>query len=142
MNILVIHGPNLNLLGKRDEKHYGSFTQEELYQEVADYFKDHDFTFFQSNHEGEIIDVIQQAQSDDYDAILINPGAYTHTSIAIRDALEASSLIKVAVHLSNIEARESFRKTDYIKDVCHARYMGKKIDSYIEAIQFIESILP
>lgn len=141
MNILVIHGPNLNMLGMRNEKHYGTFTLEELYDEISDYFLAHDFSFFQSNYEGEIIDVIQHAIEDNYDAILINPGAYTHTSIAIRDALEAIDIIKVEVHLSDIEAREDFRKVDYIKDVCHQRFMGKKMDSYIEAIKFIETLV-
>lgn len=141
MNILVIHGPNLNMLGKRDEKHYGTFTLEDLYGEVSDYFETHEFSFFQSNHEGELIDVIQHAEDDNYDALLINPGAYTHTSIAIRDALELISIPKVEVHLSNIDQREDFRKIDYIKDVCHERFMGKKIDSYIEAIKFIENLV-
>ncbi len=141
MNILVIHGPNLNMLGKRNEKIYGTFTLDELYGEISDYFLAHEFFFFQSNHEGELIDVIQNAEEDNYDAILINPGAYTHTSIAIRDALESVDLIKVEVHLSNIDQREDFRKIDYIKDVCHNRFMGQKIDSYIEAIKFIETFL-
>lgn len=140
MNILVIHGPNLNMLGKRNEKHYGTFTLDELYQEIADYFEDIEFSFFQTSYEGEIIDVIHQAEEDGYDALIINPGAYTHTSIAIRDALECIDMIKVEVHLSDIDQREPFRKIDYIKDVCHARFMGKKIDSYIEAIKYIQSL--
>ncbi|MCD4826417.1 MAG: 3-dehydroquinate dehydratase [Acholeplasmataceae bacterium] len=141
MNILVIHGPNLNMLGKRDAKHYGTFTLDDLYAEIADYFVDDEFSFFQSNHEGELIDVIQHAEEENYDALLINPGAYTHTSIAIRDALELIYMPKVEVHLSDIENREDFRKIDYIKDVCHERFMGKKIDSYIEAIQFIKNLV-
>lgn len=141
MNILVMHGPNLNMLGKRDEKHYGTFTLEDLYGEIADYFIDHEFSFYQSNHEGELIDVIQHAEEENYDALLINPGAYTHTSIAIRDALELISIPKVEVHLSDIDQREDFRKIDYIKDVCQKRFMGKKIDSYIEAIKFIEHLV-
>ncbi len=141
MNILVLHGPNLNMLGKRNVEHYGTFTLDDLYQEIADYFEEIEFFFFQSNHEGELIDVIQHAEHDLYDAILINPGAYTHTSIAIRDALESVELLKVEVHLSDIEKRESFRKIDYIKDVCQKRFMGKKIDSYIEAIQYIKENL-
>lgn len=140
MNILVIHGPNLNMLGRRNEKHYGTFTLDELYQEIADYFEDIEFSFFQTSYEGEIIDVIHQAEEDGYDALIINPGAYTHTSIAIRDALECIDIIKVEVHLSDIEQREPFRKIDYIKDVCHQRFMGKKIDSYIEAIKYIQSL--
>jgi 3-dehydroquinate dehydratase-2 len=129
------------MLGKRDEKHYGTFTLEDLYAEISDYFVDHEFSFFQSNHEGELIDVIQHAEDENYDALLINPGAYTHTSIAIRDALDIISIPKVEVHLSDIDQREDFRKIDYIKDVCHQRFMGKKIDSYIEAIQFVESLV-
>ena len=141
MNILVIHGPNLNMLGKRNETHYGSFTLNDLYNEVSDYFPDHEFSFFQSNHEGELIDAIQHVEDENYDALLINPGAYTHTSVAIRDALEILHIPKVEVHLSDIEKREDFRKIDYIKDVCHERFMGKKIDSYIEAIKYIENLL-
>lgn len=141
MKLLVIHGPNLNMLGYRDQKHYGSFTLEDLYDELSDHFLEIDFTFFQSNFEGEIIEVIQEAYDGEYDAILINPGAYTHTSIAIRDALEMISIPKVEVHLSDLEAREPFRKVDYIHDVVDARFMGKKIDSYVEAIHFLKDIV-
>ena len=141
MKLLVIHGPNLNMLGYRNPEHYGHFTLEDLYDALSDSFLDIDFTFFQSNFEGEIIEVIQEAVDDEYDALLINPGAYTHTSIAIRDALEIFSYPKVEVHLSDIEKREDFRKIDYIKDVVDARFMGKKIDSYIEAIHFLKEMV-
>jgi len=137
MKLLVIHGPNLNMLGKRNPKHYGSMTLNDLYQTLSDEFPDIQFTFFQSNFEGEIIEVIHETFTDAYDAILINPGAYTHTSIAIRDALEMVNIPKVEVHLSDITKRENFRKIDYIKDVVCQTFMGKQVDSYIEAIAYI-----
>ncbi len=141
MRLLVIHGPNLNMLGYRDAKYYGSFSLEDLYDELSDLFLDVDFTFFQSNFEGELIEVIQDTIDSDYDALLINPGAYTHTSIAIRDALEIVPFPKAEVHLSNIEAREDFRKIDYMHDVVDGRFMGKQIDSYVEAINFLKDIV-
>jgi 3-dehydroquinate dehydratase II len=139
MNILVIHGPNLNMLGKRDQKQYGNLTLEGLYDFMTQSFENIDFTFYQSNHEGEIIDIIQDAMNLQYDALIINPGALTHTSIALRDALEILKILKVEVHLSNINQRESFRATNYIKDVVDATFMGKQKDSYIEAILFLQS---
>ncbi len=141
MKLLVIHGPNLNMLGYRDERQYGSFTLEDLYDELSDYYLDIDFTYFQSNFEGELIEVIQETIDGEYDAILINPGAYTHTSIAIRDALDMIHIPKAEVHLSNIEEREDFRRVDYIFDVVDGRFMGKKIDSYVEAIDFLKELV-
>ncbi len=141
MKLLVMHGPNLNMLGHRDEHHYGSFTLEDLYDALSDHFLDVDFTFFQSNFEGELIEVIQESIDGEYDALLINPGAYTHTSIALRDALDMLHFPKAEVHLSNIEAREAFRKIDYIEDVVDARFMGKQIDSYVEAIDFLKEMV-
>ncbi|MBE0700779.1 MAG: 3-dehydroquinate dehydratase [Acholeplasmataceae bacterium] len=139
MNLLVIHGPNLNMLGKRNQALYGSMTLENLYEFLTNAFVEIEFTFLQTNHEGEIIDTIQQAVGSTYDALLINPGAYTHSSIAIRDALEMLSIPKVEVHFSNIEQREPFRKTDFIQDVVDARFMGKKHESYLEAVEFLQS---
>lgn len=137
MNLLVIHGPNLNMLGKRNQEIYGTFSLDDLYDMVSGEFPEVEFTFFQSNHEGELIEVIHHAMEDDYDALLINPGAYTHTSIAIRDALEMLSIPKAEVHLSDIMNREPFRKIDFITDVVDGRFMGKKIGSYTEAIAFL-----
>jgi 3-dehydroquinate dehydratase-2 len=137
MNILVIHGPNLNMLGKRKKEHYGTFTLEELYESISDQYQSVEFSFYQSNYEGEILEVLHQSIEESYDAILINPGALTHTSIALRDALEIIDILKVEVHLSNIDDREPFRKINYIKDVCDASFMGKKIESYFDAIDFI-----
>ena len=140
MNILLIHGPNLNMLGKRDPKLYGSMTQAELFEVIVDTFPKHEFTFSQSNYEGELIDVIQNSLSEPYDALVINPGALTHTSIALRDALELLTIPKVEVHLSDIDSREPFRKLDYIQDVVNARFMGKKENSYIEAIKYLTNL--
>lgn len=137
MNLLVIHGPNLNMLGRRNPELYGRFTLEDLYDELSDTFQDVEFTFYQSNYEGELIEVIQQAMDEPFDALLINPGALTHTSVALRDALEMLEIPKVEVHLSDIMKREDFRKIDLIHDVCQARFMGKKMDSYLEAITYL-----
>jgi len=134
MKIAVIHGPNLNMLGKRNPKHYGTLTLDQIDQTIIDRFSDIDFIFFQSNHEGEIIDFIQTLTVD---ALVINAAAYTHTSVAIRDALELLDMMKVEVHLSDITNREDFRKINYIKDVVDQTFYGKKDQSYLEAIEYI-----
>src|SRR5690554_712544 len=134
MKIAVIHGPNLNMLGKRDPKHYGTLTLDQIDQTIMDHFSHVDFIFFQSNHEGEIIDFIQQLTVD---ALVINAAAFTHTSVAIRDALELLDMMKVEVHLSDITNREDFRKINYIKDVVDQTFYGKKEQSYLEAIEYI-----
>ncbi len=134
MKIAVIHGPNLNMLGKRDPKHYGTLTLDQIDQTIMDHFSHVDFIFFQSNHEGEIIDFIQQLTVD---ALVINAAAFTHTSVAIRDALELLDIVKVEVHLSDITNREDFRKINYIKDVVDQTFYGKKEQSYLEAIHYI-----
>lgn len=135
MKILIINGPNLNMLGKRDKSHYGSFTLEEVNQQIKDKYLDVKFEFYQSNHEGSIIDKIQN--SFHYDALIINAGGYTHTSIAIRDALEILDILKVSVHLSNYLEREDFRRVDYLKDVVLKVFYGKRINSYFEAIDYL-----
>lgn len=140
MRIIIIHGPNLNKLGQRDQNIYGSVTQENLFQTIIDSFPNISFTFFQSNHEGELIDLIQTVDKTDYEGLIINPAGYTHTSVAIRDALDMVKIPKVEVHLSDIEAREPFRQIDVIKDVCDQRFMGKKVESYIEAVRYLENV--
>lgn len=134
MKIVIINGPNINMLGKRSEKHYGKFTLDDLNLLIEKTFPNISFEFFQSNHEGFIIDFLQNL---DADGILINAAAYTHTSIGIRDALELIKIPKVEVHLSNIDQREDFRKINYIKDVVDASFYGKKEQSYIEGVSFI-----
>ena len=134
MKITIVNGPNLNMLGKRESKHYGNFTLNDLNLLIERTFPNVNFTFFQSNHEGSIIDYLQDLQTD---ALIINAGAYTHTSIAIRDALVMLSIPKVEVHLSDVDNREDFRKIDYIRDVVDYHVVGKKEQSYIEAIRFL-----
>lgn len=129
--ILVIHGPNLNLLGTREKDIYGVITLAQINQQLSEVASENQIyiQFFQSNHEGAIVDTIQDARHS-FDAILINPAAYTHTSIAIRDAIAAVSLPTVEVHLSNIHAREEFRKTSFTAPVCIGQISGFGIHSY------------
>ena len=131
MNILVINGPNLNLLGSREPEIYGHETLDEIMSWLADQreAKGHKLEFYQSNHEGAIIDRIHQAL-DQADGILINPGAYTHYSYAIRDALAAVGIPTVEVHLSAIDQREPFRRTSVINDICISQVFGKGKEGY------------
>lgn len=140
MKILVINGPNLNLLGIREPTVYGHQTYEDLCQKITDYGKQkgHDITICQSNHEGQLVDWIQAAYQR-YDGIVINPAAYTHTSIAILDALKAVNIVTVEVHLSDINKREHFRKKSYISEYCFQTVTGLGIDGYLVAIQHLES---
>jgi 3-dehydroquinate dehydratase II len=134
MKILVLNGPNLNLLGRRKPEHYGTDTLEAVNAYIADYFSKVELHFHQSNHEGEIIDQIQAAHKR-FQGLVINPGAYTHYSYAIRDALESCGLPVVEVHLSNIDQREEFRRTSVISPVCWGTISGFGRYGYILAIQ-------
>lgn len=131
MRILVLHGPNLNLLGMREPEIYGKTTLDDINRELEEKARDlHvELDFFQSNHEGDLVDRIQSAMGK-CDAILINAGAYTHTSIAIRDALAAVKIPVFEVHISNIHAREKFRHNSYIAPVARAISMGFGPASY------------
>ncbi|RAP33940.1 type II 3-dehydroquinate dehydratase [Candidatus Marinamargulisbacteria bacterium SCGC AG-439-L15] len=135
MKILIIHGPNLNLLGKREPEIYGTKTLEEINTDCKSFAETHNSTIdcFQSNHEGEIIETIQNA-SGQYDGLIINPGAFTHYSIAIRDALASLTIPKIEVHLSNIYKREEFRKTSYTAGACDGVITGFGDTSYILAL--------
>lgn len=136
--ILVLHGPNLNMLGKRDPEQYGTKTMGDLQDYIQSKAPDVEFTFMQSNHEGELIDRIHQEVSETrHDGVILNLGAFTHTSVAIRDALEMISIPKVEVHLSNIHARESFRHTSYSGGVCKGIISGFGFQGYHFAIQAI-----
>lgn len=136
MKILVIHGPNLNLLGHREPEIYGTITLEELNQELAEYGRHQNVEahFFQSNHEGELIDRIHEA-AEKYDGLIINPAGYTHTSIALRDALRACGVPAVEVHLSNIHAREEFRRHSVTAASCIGQISGFGAESYKLGIQ-------
>jgi len=131
--ILVIHGPNLNLLGQREKDIYGQTTLEEINAALTEVANEHDAVLdvLQSNHEGEIVDAIGKVKENQISAILINPAAYTHTSVAIRDAITAVDVPAVEVHISNIYAREDFRHTSLIAPVCHGQISGFGVDSYI-----------
>ena len=136
MNILVINGPNLNLLGERDTSIYGKETLDQLMNKLESQSKPkiNKFHFFQSNHEGEIIDVIHHKRNW-ASGIIINPGALTHYSYAIRDAIEAVRIPTAEVHLSNINNRESFRKTSVISDVCICQIQGLGGKGYFKALE-------
>ena len=118
-SILVVHGPNLNLLGSREPEVYGKTTLEDIHRKLEQLAKSHAVSLdtFQSNHEGELIDRIQKAKQDGVDFIIINPGAFTHTSVALRDVLAGVAIPFIEVHLSNIHQREEFRKHSYLSDI-------------------------
>lgn len=139
MNILVINGPNLNMLGIREPALYGSGTYDALCEKIEAYCLDKNMkvTFFQSNHEGALVDRIQEAYRDGTDGIVINPGAYTHTSIALLDAVKAVGIPTVEVHISKVEEREAFRQISYIRAACVATVTGKGFDGYLEAIDIL-----
>jgi 3-dehydroquinate dehydratase-2 len=136
LKILIINGPNLNLLGKRDTSIYGSDTLSDINDFIKSRFKNDHFDFFQSNHEGNIIDKIHQV-SEDHAGIVINPGAYAHYSYAIRDAIEACSIPVIEVHLSNIYEREEFRRVSVTAAACTEIITGEGKHGYIEAVQKI-----
>ena len=139
MKILVINGPNLNFLGIREKGIYGTMTYEDLVKLLEEKGKEtgNEIAVFQSNHEGAIIDRIQEAYFDKTEGIIINPGAFTHYSYAIRDALASVELPKVEIHISDITKREEFRKISVIKEVCQKQIYGKGIPGYLEAVEYL-----
>ena len=137
MRILILNGPNLNLLGKRDNQHYGNLSLNNLEEILKKEFPKHQFTFLQSNIEGELIDQIQNS-AEEFDALIINPGGYAHTSIAIRDALADVSLQKIEVHLSHLAKRENFRQNLITATGCDGYISGFKEYSYLAAVYLIE----
>ena len=142
MKFLVINGPNLNMLGIREPGVYGNGTYEELLaliRRTAE-AENVDVDFFQSNHEGALVDAIQQAYGV-YDGLILNPGAYTHTSIAILDALKAVRLPAVEVHISDVSQREPFRQISYAGMACVKTYMGLGFDGYCQALLFLKRFL-
>ncbi|OQY10913.1 MAG: type II 3-dehydroquinate dehydratase [Marinitoga sp. 4572_148] len=138
--ILVINGPNLNMLGKRPENAYGSFTYNDLLEKINNWSLKNGIPVevFQSNSEGEIIDRLQK---EDYKGLIINAGAYTHYSYAIRDALEILNLPKIELHISNIYKREEFRKKSVIAPVCDGQITGLGLEGYILALEYLKKIM-
>lgn len=139
MKILVINGANLNMLGIREPGIYGSETYEDLKALISEHAaeKNIDVEFYQSNHEGDLVDAIQKAYFDKLDGIVINPGAYTHTSLAIADAVKAVKIPTVEVHISDVTTREAYRQISYIREVAAKTIMGKGFKGYLEAIDFL-----
>jgi 3-dehydroquinate dehydratase-2 len=141
MRIRLIHGPNLNKLGQREPERYGTLTHDELVTLVQSYARSQglEVQVKQSNHEGDLIDYLHQAGNDSR-AVIINPAAYTHTSIALLDAVRSISIPVVEVHLTDIESREPFRRVSYIKDAVVARFFGKGIQSYYDAVDYLKEV--
>ncbi|MFR4777984.1 MAG: type II 3-dehydroquinate dehydratase [Finegoldia magna] len=137
MKLFIINGPNLNMLGIREPEIYGKLTLQDIESKINLYCAKNqiDVEFYQSNHEGEIVDIIQSAYKK-ADGIIINPAAYTHTSVAILDALKAVDVDTVEVHLSDVDEREDFRKLSYVSLFAKKVIKGKGADGYIEAIDF------
>ena len=144
MNVLVINGPNLNMLGIREPAHYGTGTYKDLCDQIEAHCqaKGISVRFYQSNHEGALVDRIQQAYFDGEDAIVINPGAYTHTSIALLDAVKSVGIPTVEVHISKVEQREAFRQVSFIRQACVATITGKGFAGYLEAIDILTEKQP
>lgn len=136
--ILILNGPNLNLLGRRDPALYGTRSMEQIVLAVQREYPDLWLEYVQSNHEGDLIDRLQQADSDTYLGIILNAGGYTHTSVSIRDAVEICQVPVIEVHLSDITQREFFRQKSLLTDVCSQTFMGKTC--YEEAVRYIMSL--
>lgn len=144
MKVLVINGANMNLLGKREPEIYGGETladlEKTIRREAERLQMNCSLDFFQSNHEGEIIDAIHRAMEDGKDAIILNPGAFTHYSYAIRDAIKATGIRTVEVHMSNIHGREEFRSHSVIAPVCMGQISGFGFKSYLAALYLVNSL--
>ena len=143
MKILVINGPNLNMLGIREPNHYGRETYADLVDKIRRYCRERgiDVEQYQSNHEGDLVDKIQSAYGN-AQGIVINPGAYTHTSIAILDAVKAVGIPTVEVHISKVEEREDFRQISFVRLACIKTITGHGTDGYLEAIDLLSGDLP
>lgn len=137
MKILILNGPNLNMLGNRDIEKYGSLTLNDIENKIKSEFQSHSFEFYQSNLEGELVTKIQTADGR-FDGIIINPGGYAHTSVAIKDALEDCKLPKIEVHLSNLSKREDFRQVLLTASSCDGYVSGFKENSYLSGVYLLE----
>jgi 3-dehydroquinate dehydratase-2 len=143
MKIYVINGPNLNMLGEREPEIYGKENYASLLEQCESHAKEIgvELVLYQSNHEGAIVDKIQEAYFAGAEGIVINPGAYTHTSIAILDAVKAVKLPTVEVHISKVEEREEFRQISYVRLAAQKTITGKGISGYLEAMDFLKELL-
>ena len=139
MKILILNGPNLNLLGRREPEIYGRISFEEYLPQLRERFSQHELSYFQSNHEGVLIDKLQEADGQ-YDAVVINPGAYAHTSIALADCIRAISIPVVEVHISDISKREPYRQHSFTAEACINCISGLGMEGYAKAVESI--VLP
>ena len=139
MKILIINGPNLNFLGIREPSVYGSKTYDDLCRLIKAHAdkKGVEVAFYQSNHEGDLVDKIQEAYFNKVDAIVFNPAAYTHTSVAVADALKGVGIPTVEVHISDVSKREAFRQISYVREVAVKTICGRGFDGYLDAIDFL-----
>lgn len=139
MKLLVINGPNLNMLGIREPAIYGSGTYTELLELIRAHAERRgaEVSFFQSNHEGALVDAIQQAYFDGVEGIILNPAAYTHTSVALLDVLKAVAIPTVEVHISDVAAREDFRQISYVRPACIATVTGRGFAGYLDAVDIL-----
>jgi 3-dehydroquinate dehydratase II len=140
MKVLVLNGPNLNMLGNRDTGNYGNLSLEEINKLLSEEFTSVSFEFFQSNLDGELINIIQNAVTK-YDGIIINPGGYAHTSVALHDALEECKLPKIEVHLSHLGKREEFRQKLLTASACDGYISGFKEYSYMAAVYLLLKLI-
>jgi 3-dehydroquinate dehydratase-2 len=140
MKILLLNGPNLNLLKRRSVETYGSLSLKQVEETIITEFPNHKFEFFQSNHEGELIEQIQTAQKT-FDCLIINPGGYAHTSVAIKDALEICTIPKVEVHISNLASRENFRNVMLTASSCDGYISGFREKGYLAAVYLLEKLI-
>ncbi len=137
MKILIINGPNLNLLGKREPEIYGSVSFESYFETLKERFPQHQLDYYQSNHEGCLIDKLQEANGQ-YDAVVLNPGGYAHTSIALADCIRAISIPVVEVHISDITKREPYRHHSFTAEACLKWLFGMGLEGYDKAIEYLE----
>ena len=139
MKILVVNGPNMNMLGIRQPEIYGHATYEDLKSMIEGEAErlGAEVSFFQSNHEGALVDAIQQAYFDGVEGIILNPAAYTHTSVALLDALKAVAIPTVEVHISDVTAREDFRQISYVRPACIATVTGRGFAGYLDAVDIL-----
>ena len=136
MKILILNGPNLNLLGKREPEIYGSMPFEAYLEQLRSRFAEHKIDYFQTNHEGVLIDKLQEADNQ-YDGVVMNPGGYAHTSIALADCIRAIGIPVVEVHISDISKREPYRRHSYTAEACAGCIKGLGLPGYERAIEFI-----
>ena len=143
MKFLILNGPNINLLGLREPGIYGAETYQDLVEQVTAFCaaRDVEVSFFQSNHEGDLVDAIQRAYYEQMDGIIFNPAAYTHTSVALLDALKAVKIPTVEVHISKVEEREDFRQVSYVRAACVKTITGQGLEGYCQGAAYLLKLL-